>query len=164
MLANYAVLPKDFAMTAIEIDGEKIDMVEVEGYLEKMPKVSGTREWRRLAVGKRFVVAEDPTEGWDPPAEWGLVAGPGLASPTRVTATQAEIKRLRLHRKVYRPYQGATSVVGAAVLSVPSVIIPKERTYVINPAHHDFSLIRFGHPELFEFDPRLEKRTAAGGL
>jgi len=45
----------------------------------------------------------------------------------------------------------------AAVMSVPSVIIPRERNYLLNPLHHDFGQIRFGKPEPFVFDPRLRQ-------
>src|SRR5579864_1695249 len=42
-----------------------------------------------------------------------------------------------------------------AVLSVPSVVIPRERNYIPNPAHPDFVQIRFSNPEPFYFDDRL---------
>jgi RES domain-containing protein len=42
-----------------------------------------------------------------------------------------------------------------AVLSVPSVIIPSERDYLLNPAHPDFARIRFFPPRSFRFDRRL---------
>jgi RES domain-containing protein len=42
-----------------------------------------------------------------------------------------------------------------AVLSVPSAVIPRERNYIINPAHPDFHFIRFFIPEPFYFDDRL---------
>ena len=45
----------------------------------------------------------------------------------------------------------------AAILSVPSVVIPQERNYVLNPAHVQFKLIRIGEPEPFEFDRRMWK-------
>ena len=41
------------------------------------------------------------------------------------------------------------------VLSVPSAVIPRERNYILNPAHPDFPRIRFESPELFYFDDRL---------
>ena len=47
--------------------------------------------------------------------------------------------------------EGAT-----AVLSVPSSIIPRERNYLLNPAHSDFAEIQFGSPEPFRFDLRLK--------
>ena len=42
-----------------------------------------------------------------------------------------------------------------AVLSVPSAVIPRERNYILNPAHPDFNRIRFSSPEPFYFDDRL---------
>jgi RES domain-containing protein len=43
-----------------------------------------------------------------------------------------------------------------AVLSVPSVIVPSERNYLLNPAHPDFARIRFFVPRPFAFDRRLK--------
>jgi RES domain-containing protein len=46
--------------------------------------------------------------------------------------------------------------VRTAVLCVPSAVIPRELNYLLNPAHSDFSQIRFSdHPEAFFFDERL---------
>jgi RES domain-containing protein len=44
-----------------------------------------------------------------------------------------------------------------AVLSVPSVVIPHERNFVLNPTHRDFSMMKIGKPEPFSFDPRMWK-------
>jgi RES domain-containing protein len=41
------------------------------------------------------------------------------------------------------------------VLSVPSAVIPRERNYVLNPAHPDFARIKVSGPEPFYFDDRL---------
>ncbi len=43
----------------------------------------------------------------------------------------------------------------SAVLELPSVIIPGEPNFVLNPAHPDFRKITVGKPEFFSFDPRL---------
>lgn len=43
----------------------------------------------------------------------------------------------------------------SAVLHVPSVIVPVEWNYVLNPAHPDFRRIRIGTPMPFPFDARL---------
>ena len=43
----------------------------------------------------------------------------------------------------------------SAVLEIPSVIIPSEANYLLNPAHPDFKKIVIGKPELFSFAPRL---------
>jgi RES domain-containing protein len=42
-----------------------------------------------------------------------------------------------------------------AVLSVPSVIVPSERNFLLNPAHTDFARVRVGPPEPFELDARM---------
>jgi RES domain-containing protein len=41
------------------------------------------------------------------------------------------------------------------VLEVPSVLIPEESNYILNPLHPDFSRIAIGEPQDFVFDPRL---------
>ena len=43
------------------------------------------------------------------------------------------------------------------ILSVPSVVIPTERHYVINPRHTSFRRIHVGKRQDFSFDPRLWK-------
>ncbi len=40
-------------------------------------------------------------------------------------------------------------------LQVPSVIVPKENNYLINPQHPQFSELKIGDFEDFNFDPRL---------
>jgi RES domain-containing protein len=44
------------------------------------------------------------------------------------------------------------------VLSVPSVVIPHERNFVLNPTHREFKQIMIGHSEPFSFDPRMWKK------
>jgi RES domain-containing protein len=43
----------------------------------------------------------------------------------------------------------------SAILAVPSIIIPDETNFVLNPAHPDFKRIRLGRPTDFVFDSRL---------
>ena len=43
----------------------------------------------------------------------------------------------------------------SAVLAVPSIIIPDETNYTLNPAHPDFKKVRIGKPVSFAFDARL---------
>ena len=45
----------------------------------------------------------------------------------------------------------------SAVLKVPSVLIPGECNYLLNPRHPAFGKLKIGAPEPFEFDPRLLK-------
>ena len=49
----------------------------------------------------------------------------------------------------------------AAVLTVPSCLVPRERNALFNPAHDDFRRIRVGRPEPFSLDPRLRPRRAS---
>jgi RES domain-containing protein len=44
-----------------------------------------------------------------------------------------------------------------AVFSAPSVIVPLERLYLLNPSHPDFARISIGEPQPFPVDPRLLK-------
>lgn len=48
----------------------------------------------------------------------------------------------------------------SAALRVPSVIVPSEFNYVLNPAHSDFARIRIGKALPFPFDARLISRPA----
>lgn len=43
----------------------------------------------------------------------------------------------------------------SAILAVPSVIIPHETNYLLNPLHSDFPKIKIGKGQPFSFDPRL---------
>ncbi len=43
----------------------------------------------------------------------------------------------------------------SAVLRVPSVIVPSEHNFLINPAHPDFSSIVIGDPKRLDIDDRL---------
>ena len=43
----------------------------------------------------------------------------------------------------------------SAVLELPSVIVPSESNYLLNPAHADFGKLVTSPPEPFAFDPRL---------
>src|SRR5687768_6035441 len=44
---------------------------------------------------------------------------------------------------------------GAALLAVPSAVIPAEYNYLLNPLHAEYRRIRIGKPEKFETDLRL---------
>jgi RES domain-containing protein len=46
-----------------------------------------------------------------------------------------------------------------AILAVPSVVIPVEYNYLVNPLHSDFPRFKLDAPQPFEFDPRLWKNN-----
>jgi RES domain-containing protein len=48
----------------------------------------------------------------------------------------------------------------SAVLQLPSVIVPTEWNYLLNPAHPDFAKIAVGPKQPIKFDARLIKRPA----
>lgn len=43
----------------------------------------------------------------------------------------------------------------SAVLQVPTIQVPSEHNFLLNPTHDDFSKIRLGYPLPFKFDQRL---------
>lgn len=45
----------------------------------------------------------------------------------------------------------------SALLKVPSVVVPQEFNYVINPGHAGFARVRMGTPLPFPFDSRLRR-------
>lgn len=47
------------------------------------------------------------------------------------------------------------SAAKSPILDVPSVIVPEERNYVLNPNHPRFTEVRIGSPVVCSFDPRL---------
>lgn len=48
----------------------------------------------------------------------------------------------------------------SVVLSVPSVVIPAETNYLLNPEHPDFARIRIGEPQELVTDLRLLKKVS----
>jgi RES domain-containing protein len=49
-----------------------------------------------------------------------------------------------------------------AVLAVPSVVIPDEWNYLVNPAHPEFGRIHIGPVRPFTLDPLLRLRVTPG--
>lgn len=43
----------------------------------------------------------------------------------------------------------------SVILEVPSVIVPSESNFLINPYHKDFKKLEIGSPQPFDFDHRL---------
>jgi RES domain-containing protein len=43
----------------------------------------------------------------------------------------------------------------SAVLALPSVLVPQERTFLLNPKHRDFPKIRIKNTGEFVLDPRI---------
>ena len=43
----------------------------------------------------------------------------------------------------------------SCALRVPSAVLPHERSYLLNPAHPDYSSVEIGEPVVLETDARL---------
>jgi RES domain-containing protein len=66
-----------------------------------------------------------------------------------------------------RPVSQSTQVIGdkwfkeqrSAVFKVPSMVVPEEYVYLLNPVHPDFTKIEIGAPAAYHFDQRLLKKA-----
>lgn len=47
----------------------------------------------------------------------------------------------------------------SAILKVPSVIVPREHNFLLNPGHRDFSHITVGDPVPLDVDPRVFRKV-----
>ena len=50
-----------------------------------------------------------------------------------------------------------TNTLAAAILEVPSAVVPGESNYILNPIRPDYKKIKIGKLETIEFDPRLQR-------
>ncbi|PWB61773.1 MAG: hypothetical protein C3F14_11185 [Deltaproteobacteria bacterium] len=84
--------------------------------------------------------------------------------PAEVNVSELDIGALPPNWRA-EPVPDETMAVGDAwikartssVLRVPSVVIPEEFDYVLNPLHPEFRKIRIQSPKSFSFDPRMWK-------
>ena len=93
----------------------------------------------------------------------GLVAIPADI-PEDVAAGTVDIAKLPRNWRAYPAPEALKDIATAwvkesstAVLAVPSVVIPSEQNYLLNPRHRDFRRVRIQKAIPFEFDPRLWK-------
>lgn len=84
--------------------------------------------------------------------------------PAEVKMAQLDVRTLPANWRA-EPVPDETMAIGDAwfkgrtssVLKVPSVVVPEEFTYVLNPIHPEFRKIRIRPPKSFSFDPRMWK-------
>jgi len=87
------------------------------------------------------------------------------AIPNRLKIERIEVESLPRNWRGYGPSPPELQNIGAewlksgraAVLRVPSAVVPIEYNYLLNPRHDEFSKIAIHKPEPFQFDPRLFK-------
>jgi RES domain-containing protein len=95
-----------------------------------------------------------------------MLAGIRVDVPTEVKIDYLEVAQLPLDWRNI-PAPAVLGTMGdnwfrsgsTAILAVPSVVIPLEYNYLINPSHPDFAQLTVGFPQLFELDPRLWKSS-----
>jgi RES domain-containing protein len=46
----------------------------------------------------------------------------------------------------------------STVFKVPSVVVPAEFNYLLNPGHPDWRLVKIGKPEVYRLNPRLGRK------
>ena len=84
--------------------------------------------------------------------------------PEKLKVTKIKLTNLPLNWREY-PAPDAIKQIGmdwiasqeSAVLVVPSVVIPEEENWLINPTHPDFRRIKINNELPFSFDPRMWK-------
>ncbi len=101
----------------------------------------------------------------DMPAEYTAIA---VDIPDSVRVETVEARALPTHWRRAAPYPRECQARGdawvasrrTAVLTVPSVVVPMERNYLLSPAHPDFRKLVIGKPLKFSFDERLLARKS----
>jgi RES domain-containing protein len=111
-----------------------------------------------LAALEQFVHTDSDLEPTD------LLAIP-VEIPDDIESDAVELETLPADWRTF-PAPPALAAIGdqwfrasrTAVLSVPSVVIPHERNFVLNPTHREFPHVVIGRSEPFSFDPRMWKQ------
>jgi len=89
-----------------------------------------------------------------------------LTIPDKVKIKEYKLKELPDNWRMY-PSSIEAQILGdnwlkskeTLVLKIPSVIIPSEYNFLLNPVHHDINKIKIVRKEKFEFDKRLLNNT-----
>jgi RES domain-containing protein len=126
-------------------------------WTRKGPPVVFASATLSLAALERFVHADPDLEPVD------LVAL-AIEIADTVAIEALDIAKLPQDWRAY-PAPSSLAAIGerwlrtarTAVLSVPSVVIPHERNYILNPAHAEFAKLTPRPAEPFSFDPRMWK-------
>ncbi len=113
-------------------------------------------ESRALAVVEVLVNADEADR---------LLAMQWIMVPAEISADLIEKPGRFPDNWRHYPHPQETQAIGAewvqsrrsVAFRVPSVVVPGEFNYLLNPAHPQFTRVKVGKPEPFSFDPRLAK-------
>ena len=111
-----------------------------------------------LALAALEFLVNAEADGWPP------LVSIAADIPAALPVTSIEIQDLPPDWRAYPAPQTIQSIGSrwmragkTSVLSVPSVVIPEERNYLLNPVHRDFVRIKLSEPKAFALDSRLRK-------
>lgn len=111
-------------------DSRSLAVVEVLANV-KRPALLGDQAWALIPIEVPEELAEKPARV---PDSWRDT--PYTAASQRFGAEWVQAER-------------------SAALRVPSVVVPGEFNFLLNPAHPGFKRVKVGKPEAFAFDPRI---------
>jgi RES domain-containing protein len=114
---------------------ETVSLAALERFVNTDPDLAPAR-LVTIAVDIEANIAIETVTVADLPADWRRYPAP----PTLAMIGERWLRSL-----------------ASAVLSVPSVVIPNERNFVLNPTHPDFVRLVINPAEPFSFDPRMWK-------
>jgi RES domain-containing protein len=81
--------------------------------------------------------------------------GPNLIARIDLSTLPKNWKMYPLPKNIRAIGDDWVAAASSAVLQVPSVIVPLENNFLLNPHHPDFPKLKIGKPVPFKFDPRL---------
>lgn len=117
-------------------------------------RVNYTAESRALAVVEILAQVDERTRLVDLP--WVLISAEFPESLVEKPARYPTDWRQFPHSRATQAFgESWLKESRTAALRIPSVVVPGEFNYLLNPAHRDFARVKIAQPEPFTFDPRL---------
>lgn len=91
-----------------------------------------------------------------------------LIIPSSIRMDKVELNQLPTDWRQSPPMPAAKNIgtdwakqVKSAILRIPSVLVPAQYNFLLNPNHHDFRKIRIVTSKPFDFDPRMWKQRTS---
>jgi RES domain-containing protein len=153
-LSLWQISKRKYADTAFSGEGAKRVCGRWNSRGRRVVYTSGTLSLAALEVFVHMEVEDAAT----------MLAEIQVNVPTEVEIDYLEVAQLPLDWRNI-PAPSALAQMGdlwfrsgrTAILAVPSVVIPIEYNYLVNPSHPDFAKLTIESPQPFELDPRLSQ-------